>query len=105
VVRGGSWNNQRENVRCAYRNRNIPFNRNNNLGFRVVCAHIDPPRPEMQAVSPPSAGCRGQKDGWSGLFLARAPLGKAGATHLPKCVAPWSLAFLRKGVEKGMPKG
>jgi hypothetical protein len=36
VLRGGSWNNNRRNVRCAYRNRNNPNNRNNNVGFRVV---------------------------------------------------------------------
>ena len=35
VARGGSWNNTPENSRSAYRNRNTPDNRNNNLGFRV----------------------------------------------------------------------
>jgi RNA-directed DNA polymerase len=35
VARGGSWNNTPENLRSAYRNRNTPGNRNNNLGFRV----------------------------------------------------------------------
>jgi hypothetical protein len=42
VVRGGSWNNNRDNARCAYRNDNDPDNRNNNLGFRVLCvSHIE----------------------------------------------------------------
>jgi formylglycine-generating enzyme required for sulfatase activity len=42
VVRGGSWNNNRENARCAYRNSTHPGNRNNNLGFRVLCvSHIE----------------------------------------------------------------
>jgi Sulfatase-modifying factor enzyme 1 len=36
VVRGGSWNNNSDNARCAIRNRNHTDNRNNNLGFRVV---------------------------------------------------------------------
>ena len=41
--RGGSWNNNRLNCRCAYRNNNAPGNRNNNIGFRVcVAPHIDP---------------------------------------------------------------
>ncbi|MBC8331528.1 MAG: SUMF1/EgtB/PvdO family nonheme iron enzyme [Anaerolineae bacterium] len=36
VVRGGSWINTNRNARCAYRNRNNPDNRNNNIGFRVI---------------------------------------------------------------------
>ena len=45
VVRGGSWNNTEINARCAYRNRNQPDNRNDNLGFRVLlrAAHVLPP--------------------------------------------------------------
>ena len=39
VLRGGSFNNNQRNVRCAYRNRNNPNNRNRNNGFRVVVAH------------------------------------------------------------------
>ncbi len=38
VVRGGSWNNNQTNARAAYRNDNAPDNRNNNIGFRLVCA-------------------------------------------------------------------
>lgn len=34
-VRGGSWNNNQDNARAVYRNRNNPNNRNNNIGFRV----------------------------------------------------------------------
>ena len=36
VLRGGSWNNNATNLRAAYRNRNEPDNRNNNIGFRVA---------------------------------------------------------------------
>ncbi|NMW19696.1 MAG: SUMF1/EgtB/PvdO family nonheme iron enzyme [Chlorobiaceae bacterium] len=36
VLRGGSWNNNAENCRSAYRNNNTPDNRNNNIGFRLV---------------------------------------------------------------------
>lgn len=36
ALRGGSWNNNRENARCAYRNDNNPDNRNDSIGFRVV---------------------------------------------------------------------
>lgn len=36
VLRGGSWNNNDNNVRAANRNRNEPTNENNNLGFRCA---------------------------------------------------------------------
>ena len=36
VNRGGSWANDAENCRSAYRNANEPDNRNDNLGFRVA---------------------------------------------------------------------
>ena len=38
VLRGGSFNNNANNARCANRNRNNPNNRNNNIGFRVVAS-------------------------------------------------------------------
>ena len=37
MVRGGSWNNNHNNARAAYRNDNDPSNRNNNIGLRLVC--------------------------------------------------------------------
>jgi formylglycine-generating enzyme required for sulfatase activity len=40
VLRGGAFNNNRDNARCAYRNDNHPDNRNDNIGFRVcVVSH------------------------------------------------------------------
>jgi hypothetical protein len=39
VLRGGSWHNNENNARCAYRNRNNPDNSNNNIGFRVLVSH------------------------------------------------------------------
>jgi len=38
VIRGGGWNNKPVNCRSANRNNDEPTNRNNNIGFRVVCA-------------------------------------------------------------------
>lgn len=35
-MRGGSWNNNPQNVRVSNRNRNQPTNRNNNIGFRCA---------------------------------------------------------------------
>jgi RNA-directed DNA polymerase len=49
VVRGGAWNNNRDNARCAYRNRNQPDNRNNNLGFRDFFIH-EPKRRKISAA-------------------------------------------------------
>ncbi|MDZ4762814.1 MAG: hypothetical protein SGJ21_17275 [Alphaproteobacteria bacterium] len=42
MIRGGSWNNNPQNLRSAQRNRNTPDNRNNNLGFRVASTLISP---------------------------------------------------------------
>lgn len=39
VLRGGSFNNNRDNVRCAYRNNNEPDNINRNIGLRVAASH------------------------------------------------------------------
>lgn len=38
VLRGGSWNNNADNCRVAYRSYNNPDNRNNNIGFRLALA-------------------------------------------------------------------
>jgi formylglycine-generating enzyme required for sulfatase activity len=35
-LRGGSWNNNPQHCRTAYRNNNEPDNRNNNIGFRLA---------------------------------------------------------------------
>jgi hypothetical protein len=52
VVRGGSWNNNRNNARCACRNRNNPDNWNNNAGLRLVVAHAFLTPPEMPPGKP-----------------------------------------------------
>lgn len=40
VLRGGAFNNNDRNVRCAVRNRNHPINRNRNIGFRVAVSTL-----------------------------------------------------------------
>ena len=40
VIRGGSWINNAQHARSAYRNRNDPGNRWNNLGFRCMNSAI-----------------------------------------------------------------
>jgi hypothetical protein len=62
VLRGGSWNNNRNNARCAYRNRNNPDNFNNNIGFRVV---LSTPLPYAgNAVRSEGFIAEAFKDGW-----------------------------------------
>jgi hypothetical protein len=61
VVRGGSWNNNRNNARCSYRNRNEPDNFNNNIGFRLVCSTSFTFMPEMHCGE--ELHCRGFDDG------------------------------------------
>ena len=57
VLRGGSWNNNQENARADYRNHNHPDNRNNNIGFRVVCSsHIRLRPSDFRQVPPITAG-------------------------------------------------
>jgi formylglycine-generating enzyme required for sulfatase activity len=61
VLRGGSFANQASNVRCANRNRNVPTNRNNNVGFRPASTW---PCRNSQAI--PCGACQGAKSrSWS----------------------------------------
>lgn len=40
ALQGGSWFNYRYNVRCSARNRNLPNERDDGSGFRVVVSPI-----------------------------------------------------------------
>jgi hypothetical protein len=51
VLRGGSWNNNRDNARCAYRNDNNPDNDNDNNGFRLATRASRPPEMRRDALS------------------------------------------------------
>ncbi|MBR4251194.1 MAG: group II intron reverse transcriptase domain-containing protein [Kiritimatiellae bacterium] len=55
--RGGSWNNNAQNCRSAYRNNNNPSNANNNLGFRPASIRREPRQdPIPRSPSPATAG-------------------------------------------------
>ena len=41
-LRGGSWNNNENNLRSSNRNNNNPDNENNNIGFRVASPRTAP---------------------------------------------------------------
>jgi hypothetical protein len=101
MKRGGSFNNDRGVVRCAYRNRNNARNRNNNTGFRcvrdvgpamlpvagvvpiMVCASVRPAHIRTPHLASPS-GCA-EDQTCSGA--ARSPAGRA----LPRGAFPWSI--------------
>ncbi|PIU95439.1 MAG: hypothetical protein COZ06_25330 [Armatimonadetes bacterium CG_4_10_14_3_um_filter_66_18] len=74
MLRGGSFNNNANNLRCANRNSNHPENRNNNLGFRCVPlpgsgsrqvgwksrSNLTPPRVHERAAPVAGSGGRGR---------------------------------------------
>ena len=70
-VRGGSWNNNSRNARCAYRNRNTPDNFNNNMGFRVV-SHDPDHQPVNLVISAMQDGAVSKSQRCS--FLVEPPL-------------------------------
>ena len=59
VLRGGAFHDSRNLVRCAYRNRNLPSDRDFNFGFRIVVSPISPPLPS----GPRPSGTRGKRGG------------------------------------------
>jgi hypothetical protein len=66
--RGGSWNNESRNARCAYRNRNQPDNSNNTLGFRLVLSTLFHRMARNAARR--EVGGRGKPEERRGMFLA-----------------------------------
>ncbi|MCG6943541.1 MAG: SUMF1/EgtB/PvdO family nonheme iron enzyme [Thiohalocapsa sp.] len=65
VIRGGSWNDNAQNCRSAYRNTRQPDNRNNNLGFRCARAHDCARRrgPEQTVARRPPRQAVGEQSG------------------------------------------
>ncbi|MFP4439332.1 MAG: SUMF1/EgtB/PvdO family nonheme iron enzyme [Chloroflexaceae bacterium] len=62
VLRGGSWNNDQSNARCAYRNHNNPDNHNDNIGLRLATRAACPP--EMRCAvtcTPQRRGIQGER--------------------------------------------
>ncbi len=79
VLRGGSFDNNQQNARCAYRNNNHPNNWNNNIGFRVVVHSL------------PAFRATGRRQ-YSALVTAGAARSKAGAAD------SWPSLKLRPGI-------
>ncbi|MEA3439050.1 MAG: SUMF1/EgtB/PvdO family nonheme iron enzyme [Chloroflexota bacterium] len=55
MLRGGSWNNNPDNLRVANRNNNDPTDTNNNIGFR--CARSLPANPGSEYGAFTDASC------------------------------------------------
>jgi formylglycine-generating enzyme required for sulfatase activity len=51
VLRGGSWNNNDNNLRVSNRNNNDPTNTNNNVGFRCVSMLLNQWIPACDAIA------------------------------------------------------
>ena len=65
ALRGGSWNNNQTWARCASRNRNNSNNRNDNIGFRLLCvSHIFLVPPWHGALKR-RCECAGRSKDWS----------------------------------------
>jgi hypothetical protein len=77
VLRGGSWNNNGRNARCANRNGNEPDNRNQNIGFRFAPAQASQVATHDQMIFL-SAASRRQKAN------ALRQAGRPSAERLPK---------------------
>lgn len=78
VLRGGAFNNNDRNVRCAYRNRNNPNNRNRNNGFRIVVLTFFG-IPELPGAL--SNGIPGRGEKWRSLLRAPCRLVGTGANN------------------------
>lgn len=76
VFDSGQWG-QIQTLRCAYRNRNNPNNRNNNIGFRVVVSTFSSLVVKMAGRgwhAVPLFPVEALSGKWRGLFLAEPGL-------------------------------
>ena len=69
-LRGGSWNNNDNNLQSSNRNNNDPTNENNNVGFRVA--------------RPPKIGCRSTRPDLRGWEKASAAAPSRGPARHPE---------------------
>lgn len=74
VLRGGSFNNEAQNVRCAIRNRNNPENRNDNIGFRVASHDLPAGAQRLPPVFCAGDSLRSAVEGRRSRFPAGFPL-------------------------------
>lgn len=79
VLRGGSWINNGRNARSAYRNRNEPDNRNDNIGFRLALARkIAETSLDQIAIRSAASRCGGKKPTPPGAPVGPVPTARRG---------------------------
>ena len=93
VVRGGSWNNNADNLRPGARNRNRAGNRNDNNGFRVASTLPEPELPRSRPRRARAGASRAGHDEPASPVLrggtAAAPvLARRGAGRRPPLISP-----------------
>lgn len=95
VLRGGSYFNNTRNVRCSYRNRNNPNDRNDNIGFRVMLSTFF----RNPALPGGSRDLLGRGEEWRSQIPAALALeaGRANRFAPPRAPRRRGGAFLRGG--------
>ena len=120
VMRGGSFNNNERNARCAYRNHNHPNNDWNNNGFRVgvvAAAHCSPGEYPARNAARHTHAWRPRVESKRGLSLAAVvlwattracPYARLGRIQNSpgSWVRPWAGALLwARGYHSAAPAG
>jgi hypothetical protein len=86
MVRGGAFNNNHKNARCANRNRNNPNNHNRNNGFRVVVCATLFCKPEMPDGRQRLPGRGEERRGLFPAELGEIQAGRITTAACPGCV-------------------
>ena len=90
VLRGGNWNNDASNCRCANRNNNNPSNNNSNYGFRAVRSSEGSPQRERDS-DPAAVLSSSVLPAWRSTKARPGPVGTAEAApsvpggRTPRC--------------------
>ena len=104
MVRGGSWNNNQRNARCAYRNRNNPNNRNTNNGLRLVVSTLlvgCVPAGTVVWLRATARGSTTEAEKWRSRFPAALAVATRTSRAHTNGPAPWGA--VQASLEQGHP--